>query len=298
MQYEPVVYQADCEQLLQDRELLDEVDLSFFDPPFNQGKDYDRHDDNLPPAEYWDWMTRILKLDFDVTSEGGSIYFMQREKNTSFVLKALLDSGWTLQNLIVWKKRTSAIPQSLRFGKQYQVIAFATKGEQPQVFNRLRIDAPLESNQKIRRDDGIYITDVWDDIRELTSGYFAGNEAILNSNNERAHNQQSPIALLLRIILSSTNVGDTILDPFAGTGTTSIVARQLHRNSIAIENSKDNFDLIQKRLVLRRKSDRINKHYQYYRYTKDLNSIWPLTLTNQQGKISIKSSLDEIFKGE
>ena len=49
------------------------------------------------------------------------------------------------------------------------------------------------------------------------------------------HPTQKPIALLERIIKASSNVGDTILDPFSGTFTTSFVAKELKRNSIGIE---------------------------------------------------------------
>jgi len=112
----------------------------------------------------------------ELTAEGGAIYF--------------------------WTKRTSAVPNTIRFGKQYQIIAFATKGKRPRVFNRLRIDLPLRPEHRYSREDGVFVTDVWDDIRELTSGYFAGDEALRDNNGERIHKQQSPVALLLRIILS------------------------------------------------------------------------------------------------
>ena len=65
-----------------------------------------------------------------------------------------------------------------RFGKHYQVIAFATKGKTPRVFHRLRIDPPLPAGYKHARENGMFVTDVWDDIRELTSGYFAGDEGV------------------------------------------------------------------------------------------------------------------------
>ena len=136
---------------------------------------------------------------------------MQREKNTEFVLQCFRETGWTFQNLIVWKKKTSAVPGINRYGKHYQIIAFATKGKTPRVFNRLRIDPPLPADYKHARENGMYVTDVWDDIRELTSGYFAGDEALRDANGNRLHKQQTPIQLLLRIILSSTNPGDVVL---------------------------------------------------------------------------------------
>lgn len=69
-----------------------------------------------------------------------------------FVLRALRKTGWTFQNLIIWVKRTSAVPNAHRYGKQYQVIAFATKGEKPRVFHRLRADVPLRPEYKQPRE--------------------------------------------------------------------------------------------------------------------------------------------------
>lgn len=250
-----------------------EFHLSFLDPPFNQGKEYKFFDDNLPHEDYWQWMEEILAEIFKRTVEGGSVYFMQREKNIEFVLSALRKTGWSFQNLIVWKKKTSAVPVASRFGKQFQVIAYAIKGEKPRVFNRLRISPLLPPEYKYEREAGVFLTDIWDDIRELTSGYFAGDEAIRAENGERFHKQQSPIALLLRIIMSSSSVGDTVFDPFAGTGTTLVVAKQLKRDSIGIDIDPDNVNLIRHRLKEERISDDVSKCFDYYRYTDGLGSI-------------------------
>ena len=190
------------------------------------------------------------------------------------MLRALGDAGWTYQNLIIWKKKTSAVPCEFRFAKQYQVIAFATNGAKPRVFNKLRADLPLAPGHKHTRANGVFLTDVWDDIRELTSGYFAGDEAIRELNGDRAHVQQSPVALLLRILLSSSMPGDIILDPFAGTGTTLVVAEQLCRQSVGIEIDPKNVELIEKRLKQMRQADDVSKFRKYYRFTNDLSSIW------------------------
>ncbi|MDR0611003.1 MAG: site-specific DNA-methyltransferase, partial [Planctomycetaceae bacterium] len=224
------------------------IDFTFLDPPFNQQKDYALHNDDMPEHEYWEMMKTVCRSIYRITNKGGCIYFMQREKNTEFVLQTLRETGWNFQNLIIWKKRTSAVPVKGKYGKQYQVIIYATKGERAKTFHRLRIDPELPINYKYRRDNGVFVTDVWDDIRELTSGYFAGDEALRSDNGERFHKQQSPLALLLRMILTSTNVGDTVLDPFAGTGTTAVAALQTQRNSITIEIDPENVKCIEKRL--------------------------------------------------
>lgn len=264
------------------------IDLTFLDPPFNQGKEYSDHDDNLPDEVYWQWMKEVCSKVYDLTSQGGAIYFMQREKNAEQVLGCLRESGWNLQNLIIWKKKTSAVPCSNKFGKHYQIIAYAIKGRKPRVFNRLRINPPLPPGYKFERQDGMYVTDVWDDIRELTSGYFAGDEAIRSVDGSRFHKQQSPIQLLVRIILSSTNPNDTVLDPFAGSGTTLVVAEQLKRNSIGIEKDKENVKCIENRLKIIKESDDVQRFYREYIYTENLDEIWGYTSDTKTKSSKIK----------
>ena len=65
------------------------------------------------------------------------------------------------------------------------------------------------------------------------------------------HPTQKPMELLERIILSSTDEGDLILDPFNGSGTTGIVAKKLNRNYIGIDKEKEYLDLT----IKRRKED-------------------------------------------
>jgi DNA modification methylase len=272
-----MIYQIlnnDCLDVFRNKSINHKIDLTFLDPPFNQNKEYAYHNDNMSEEHYWAMMTDVCKSAFDLTNKGGSIYFMQREKNTEYVLTCLRKTGWFFQNLIIWKKKTSAVPVASKYGKHYQIIAYATKGEKAKTFNRLRIEPPLPPNYKYQRENGVFITDVWDDIRELTSGYFAGNEAIRTENGERFHKQQTPLALLIRIILSSSKVGDWILDPFAGTGTTLCVAHQLQRNSIGIEIDPANTELIKKRLDDIREDDLIQKYYKDYSCTENLSEIW------------------------
>jgi DNA modification methylase len=269
------IVNKDSEAFLQDLEGQGRFDLSFLDPPFNQGKKLYVVNDSLPDQEYWDWMTRICKLVFNNTKDGGAVYFMQREKNTEFVLRALRESGWKFRNLIIWKKKASASPSKNKLGLHYQIIAYAIKGDTPRVFNKLRIDPPLLVTEKYSRPSGMFVTDVWDDIRELTSGFYAGSEPLRNPDGTRILNVQSPLQLLVRIILSSTNVGDLVFDPFCGTGTTLVAANQLGRYSIGVEIYDELCNIIRSRLAVGRESDNISKYRQLYKFTPELDSIWP-----------------------
>ncbi|MCS7193203.1 MAG: site-specific DNA-methyltransferase, partial [Armatimonadetes bacterium] len=115
------------------------------------------------------------------------------------------------------------------------------------------------------RENGMFVTDVWDDIRELTSGYFAGEEALRHPDGKRVCTQQAPIALLLRILLASTQHGDWVLDPFAGTGTTLVFAEQLGRNAVGVEIDPQMVEVIRWRLRIRRPADSIAPFRHYYR---------------------------------
>ena len=276
MKYDKIFNENCVDFLLRHSNKDIQIDLSFLDPPFNQGKEYRAVKDDLPDEEYWKFMKRVSKLIYNRTRDGGSVYFMQRDKNTKKVIETLEETGWKFQNLIIWKKKTAAVPQQYRFGLSYQIIVFATKGNKPSVFNRLRINPPRLITEKYERPTGMYITDVWDDIRELTSGYFAGDEAIRTETGERFHKQQSPVALLLRIILSSTKPGDVVFDPFAGTGTTLIVAKQLMRKYLGTELDPLNYKEIIKRLNENREADNVGKYYKDYVYTENLDEIFPI----------------------
>ena len=280
------ILEGDCLEYL-NKGSIGSIHLTFVDPPFRQGKDYRFFDDSQPGDKYWAWLEGILSKVYEVTTKGGAIYFMQREKNAEQVLKILREANWEFQNLIIWKKKTSAVPSEFRFSKQHQIIVFATKGDKPRVFNRLRVDLPLPPQYKYERTNGAYLTDVWDDIRELTSGYFAGDEALRDEKGRRIHTQQSPIALLLRIILSSTMPGDIVFDPFAGTGTTLVVAQQLKRNPIGMEIDPEYAKIIEMRLKFSRPADSILQYHDYYRFTPNLSDIWPAEKMSigEQGKL-------------
>jgi len=70
----------------------------------------------------------------------------------------------------------------------------------------------------------------------------------LKIDGQKAHSTQKPEELLYRIIISSSNVNDIVLDPFSGSGTTAAVAKRLGRNFIAFEREKKYVDVANERL--------------------------------------------------
>jgi len=71
----------------------------------------------------------------------------------------------------------------------------------------------------------------------------------LRANGIKAHATQKPEALLYRVILSSTQTGDVVLDPFFGSGTTGVVAKLLGRHWVGIERDPDYFRIAVQRLA-------------------------------------------------
>jgi len=90
----------------------------------------------------------------------------------------------------------------------------------------------------------------------------------LKKNGKKVHSTQKPEALLHRIILASTNKGDTIFDPFLGTGTTAVVAKKLGRNYLGIEKNKKYFKVA---------LERVNK-------TKEIDNNYLDTIENNKSK--------------
>ena len=250
--------------------------MTFLDPPFNQGKDYEEHDDNMDDDEYWSWIWRVCALVAGKTVQGGALYFMHREKNLKRLISTVESTGWTIQNIIIWKKKTSAVPGKYRYGKAYQPIIYATLGDKPRTFNKLRINPTLLVTEKVKRKNGVYLTDIWDDIRELTSGFYAGEEAIRDKlTKERVHKQQSPLRLLARMILTSTMPGDTVFDPFAGTGTTGIAADWLGRQSILVEKDTRYAGVIADRIASEHGFVQLDRLSFEYQFTENLHKIFP-----------------------
>ena len=70
----------------------------------------------------------------------------------------------------------------------------------------------------------------------------------LKRNGKKIHSTQKPEALLHRIILATTNKGNTVFDPFLGTGTTAVVSKKLGRNYFGIEKDKKYFNAAKERI--------------------------------------------------
>ena len=234
-----MLYNADCIEILKTLK-PNSIDLIFADPPYflsNGGKsihsgkvvsvnkgdwdDKSKYDNHLHFTKEW------LQQSFRVLKYGGSIWISGTVHNIFDVKNYLDEIGFKIINIVVWHKSDPPpliYKNKLKFS--YELIIWAKK------------DGKHTFNYQYMFDiNGKEMQDVWTisavQMSEKKFGY---------------HPTQKPEALLERIIRACSNVGDTVLDPFSGSGTTCYVAKKLNRNYIGIEKEKEYFNISERRI--------------------------------------------------
>lgn len=216
------------------------VDLIIADPPYNLAKTF--NGTSFPKrrsAAYETYTRRWLTAVEPLLKPTGSIYVCC-DWETSLIIGRILGDFFTLRSRITWQREKGRGAKS-NWKNGLEDIWFATKGE-TYTFNleavkvRKRVHAPYRANGKPKdwtaTEDGNYRdtcpSNFWDDI---TIPFWSMPE-------NTAHPTQKPEKLIAKLLLASSNVGDIILDPFLGSGTTSVVAKKLGRHYVGIEREK------------------------------------------------------------
>jgi modification methylase len=185
-------------------------------------------------AQY-DRFTRVwLAACRRVLKDTGTIWTIGSYHNVYRVGSILQDLGFWILNDLLWIK-TNPMPQfrGVRFANAHETLLWAQKHK------GARYTFNYEAMKALN--DGIQMRSDW----ELP--LCTGAERI-KVNGEKAHATQKPEALLYRVLLSSSNPGDIVLDPFFGTGTTGAVAKKLHRRWIGIERDQRYVEVAQARI--------------------------------------------------
>ncbi len=241
------ILEGDCIRVL-DTFPEDSVDLIFADPPYNLQLQRELWRPNLTKVsaveDAWDqfgsfdeydaftrnWLTACRR----VLKETGTIWVIGTYHNIYRVGKIMQDLGYWILNDLVWIK-ANPMPnfRGVRFTNAQETLIWAQKQRGARyTFNHHAMKA-LNGDLQMRSDWFIPLC--------------TGKERI-KIKGEKAHTTQKPEALLYRVILSSSNPGDVVLDPFFGTGTTGAVAKKLHRHWIGIEREVTYMEIAQRRL--------------------------------------------------
>lgn len=255
MKKEHRVIRGDCLKVMKDLPSKS-VDLIFTDPPYNQNIPYVKKDfkDKKKKEDYLSWLKERLREMHRVLKDTGSIYIMNYPEWNARILSFLEeDLGFILRRWIVWHYPTNVGHSNKNWTRSHRSILFLTKGN-TYTFNKLEIMQPYKNPEvgkiKKRIEEGFlgrgsYDTLDFNDILEILQMKGLQKDVIkqnllknIRKERKKGHACQLPPELIEIFIKTSSNPGNTILDPFAGTFTTSMVAKKLARNSIGIELSK------------------------------------------------------------
>ncbi len=219
------------------------VDLAFADPPFNIGYVYDKYHDDVPDAEYVEWSRAWMAAVSRALKPTGAFYIAIGDEFAADIRVIGRELGLHLRNWIIWHY-TFGQNTRTKFCRAHTHIFYFTKDAREFVFNDRALRFPSARHteyQDLRASPlGRLPNDVWDEFPRVCGTF-----------KERAgfHGCQMPEALLMRIIMASSNKGDIVLDPFVGSGTTAVAAQRLGREYIGIDISPEYAEHTRKRLA-------------------------------------------------
>ena len=251
-----VILKTDCVEGM--KSLADgSVNLIFADPPYNLQLKNELHRPNnsLVDAvdDAWDqfdsfeaydrftraWLTEARR----VLAPNGAIWVIGSYHNIFRLGAALQDLGFWILNDVVWRK-TNPMPnfRGKRLTNAHETLIWAALSDTARpTFN---YDALKAMN------DDVQMRSDW--MLPICSGH----ERLKDTKGRKVHPTQKPESLLHRVIVGTTTPGDTILDPFFGTGTTGAVAKRLGRHYIGIEREQDYIDAAEARIAKVRRMDK------------------------------------------
>ena len=228
------------------------IDVLFADPPYNLTKQFGSEEfKSISDSEYEAWLDSWLRLCVPLLKETASVYICGDWRSSAAIQRAG-SKYFQLRNRITWE-REKGRGAKRNWKNAAEDIWFFTVSDKftfnlDAVKQRRRVIAPYRENGKPKdwseseqgnfRDT--HPSNIWTDI---TVPFWSMPE-----NTD--HPTQKPEKLLAKIILASTNPGDLILDPFAGSGTTAVVAEKLGRDFIAVESDEEYCLLAAKRLEM------------------------------------------------
>lgn len=216
------------------------VDLLLVDPPYNlnknfHGNEFKKTTDEVYEQYIEEWISTLIP----VLKDAASIYVCCDWKSSG-PIERVLKKYFHVQNRITWQREKGRGAKT-NWKNGMEDIWFATVSKSNYTFNidnvkiRRKVIAPYRQDGKPKdweeTKDGKFRdtcpSNFWDDI---SIPYWSMPE-------NTAHPTQKPEKLLAKLILASSNPGDVILDPFLGSGSTSVVAKKLGRHYIGIEQN-------------------------------------------------------------
>jgi len=230
-----ILYQGDCLEVMDSMD-AESVDVIITSPPYNAQKDYEP--DWLSSEEFFDFTEKWLAESYRVLKEGGKAfinigYWSGSRKDRFFLPMEFIrlgeKVGFKLTSWIPWVKGTLKAPQSngSGWGDVYGVSPFFQNGDEPILYF---------VKGKRKRPEGGNNHGNW--IQ------WAKTPWVMPVSHEREHPAAFPPELPYRAMMMTSVEGWTILDPFAGSGSTGVAAVRCNRRYILIERDSAYCDLL------------------------------------------------------
>lgn len=245
---------------------LNSVDLIYLDPPFSPDPKYwfiwgdkDKEEDEAVikayeeacsgrEETYTEWMHARVRLMHDVLKEDGSFYFHCDEQMNHY-FKKMLHGVFGPNNFrreITWEVGwVSGFKSTAKnWIRNHEIIYFYTKSKNYK-FHKIYVPHPPGYKRRGGGENplGVPLGDVWTDIPSI--------QHLSYSKEKTGYATQKPVTLLERIIKTSSNEGDIVLDPFCGCGTTPVAAYNLNRKYIGIDLAEKGCETSEGRLAER-----------------------------------------------
>lgn len=242
-----------CQDLFEVIDLLPSgfVDLLILDPPYNLYKSFNSLTfRSRSIVEYNEWIELFVSKLKRVLKKSGTIYFCG-DWRTSISIGHVLEKYFILRNRITWEREKGRGAKT-NWKNNSEDIWFCTVSNK-YIFNHKdvklnrKVIAPYKDSKGEPKDwsknkNGsfrlTYPSNIWTDI----------SVPFWSMPENTEHPTQKPEKLIAKLILASSNEGDVVLDPFLGSGTTSVVAKKLNRRYIGIEVDSRYACLAEKRL--------------------------------------------------
>lgn len=265
------IHNADCVQGLAEV-APGSVDLAFADPPFNIGYEYDVYEDRRPGEEYLQWSRKWMAGVCQALKPTGTFWLaIGDEYAAELKLIAQRELGFTCRSWVIWYY-TFGVNCKRGFSRSHTHLFHLVKDAENFTFNaddpairvpsaRQLVYADTRANPRGRLPDNTWILrpqDLPDGFSPEQDTWYYPRVAGTFKEREGFHGCQMPEQLLGRIIRCCSNPGDTVLDPFGGSGTTLVVAKKLGRRWLGFELSADYVERIGARLAQTESGDRLD----------------------------------------
>jgi site-specific DNA-methyltransferase (adenine-specific) len=215
------------------------VDLVFADPPYNLGKAFGAFRDRWPSdAAYAAWCYQWLERCLAKLTPTGSLYVMTSTQAMPH-LDLWLRQRCTVAARIVWHYDSSGVQARRRYGSLYEPILFCVRDPRSYTFNADAIAVEARTGAVRRLIDYRKRVPARYGARKVPGNVWSIPRVRYRMPEYEPHPTQKPEALLERVVRASSNPGDLVLDPFAGTFTTCAVAQRLGRRTVGIELNAD-----------------------------------------------------------